>query len=183
MTSTEPSRALPLVVLAGLAGFLALGALGALAYPGGTYCDEWSGVCVGSWSCYSDADCGVGYSCDDRGTCVPTPCTSDDQCAAACYCDEATGQCVESGYCAADADCPAGQTCDESRSTCIPSDPVDPPTGCTVDTDCTGEQVCCDGGCCDGGDWPAGGCCCCPKDSAEASAMMPRIRVIVGIRN
>jgi hypothetical protein len=39
MTSTETRRALSVLVLGGLAGFLVLAALGALAYPGGTYCE------------------------------------------------------------------------------------------------------------------------------------------------
>src|SRR5688572_686903 len=50
----------------------------------GSYCDELSGSCVGSWTCTYDTDCGAGYSCDARGTCIPTPCTSDDQCLQGC---------------------------------------------------------------------------------------------------
>jgi hypothetical protein len=39
MTSARRSRALSVVVLVGLFGFLVLAVLGALAYPGGTYCE------------------------------------------------------------------------------------------------------------------------------------------------
>jgi hypothetical protein len=39
MTSTRHSRVLSLVVLWGLCAFLVLATLGALAYPGGTYCE------------------------------------------------------------------------------------------------------------------------------------------------
>lgn len=103
--------------------------------PFGTFCDEQSGYCVDSWTCSEDAECGMGYECDDRGTCVPEPCTSDDECLEGCYCDEEAGNCVETGICTDDSQCGEGMECDTSRNTCEPVDPNNNPS-CNADVVC-----------------------------------------------
>lgn len=103
--------------------------------PLGTFCDEASGYCIGSWTCYGDDECGMGYECDEeRGTCIPTPCTDDSQCLEGCYCDEDSGQCIEGGACDEMGNCPEGMECDPERNSCVPDLP-DPVT-------CQGDVTC-----------------------------------------
>lgn len=109
----------------------------------GSYCDSWTGQCVPSVTCDGNDDCDTGYFCNG-GTCTPSYCTDDSECAAGCYCEPASG-CVETGFCSNDAECPAdGDTCDETRSTCIPGE--DPAVTCvelsTDETGCVDRDDC-----------------------------------------
>lgn len=106
----------------------------------GSYCDEVSGACVPSWTCTENWECGDSYECIN-GTCAPSTCDSDTDCAAGCYCDPSQpggiGGCAESCYCSSDAEAQAGgfNWCDEVRSTCMPG--TDPNRGT-----CAGEVTC-----------------------------------------
>lgn len=106
--------------------------------PYGSYCDIMTGQCIGSWTCSGPDQCSPGYECDDRGTCVPSPCTSDDQCLEGCYCDEELGQCIETGTCNPDGTCPGDLECDPDRNTCeVPDEPPPPPP-----VTCNAEIIC-----------------------------------------
>jgi hypothetical protein len=116
--------------------------------PNGSYCEEATGICVGSWTCDNsapdaDASCGMGFECDDRNTCVPEPCTSDDMCQEGCYCDEDAGECIESGTCDALGNCFGDMVCDESRNTCVP--PGENPVTCqgAIDASCDAAAPVC----------------------------------------
>ncbi|GAB4523659.1 MAG: hypothetical protein Tsb0020_41980 [Haliangiales bacterium] len=105
--------------------------------PYGSFCEEEWGECVGSWTCWSDDECGPGWGCDDRGTCVPMPCEDNNDCAEGCFCDGERSECEETGFCEGDDDCAAqgydGYVCDQ-RSTCVPAEPTP--------GDCYGEIAC-----------------------------------------
>ena len=95
----------------------------------GTYCDVAFGECVPSWTCRDDAECGVGWDCNQANrTCEPGACTSNSECAEGCNCEE--GRCVETGICESDADCMNNQECDTARNTCIT-----PPISCVAEID------------------------------------------------
>lgn len=109
------------------------------ACPSGSYCDEGSGVCVGSWTCNddlssADLNCGMGFECDERNTCVPATCTDDGMCQEGCYCDEGAGECIETALCDPTGSCAGDLVCDVSRNTCVPADEVGPT--CQGDVDC-----------------------------------------------
>jgi hypothetical protein len=112
----------------------------------GGFCDERSGVCVTTFTCYRDADCGPGWTCDTgRNVCVPMSCSASSDCMEMCYCDR--GNCIETGTCQSDKDCASlGMVCDTSRATCQPSAPP-PAAGCKSDAECPAGQSCCDGAC------------------------------------
>lgn len=114
--------------------------------PGGDYCQN--GVCVTSFKCSKDADCGANMKCDARNTCVPGPaaCAKDADCAQGAVC--VSGVCKTTGLCATDADCAKispGLVCDGTRSTCVPSPNGGSP--CKADCDCGPGKVCNNGVC------------------------------------
>jgi Cys-rich repeat protein len=140
----------------------------------GCYCDQGSGTCVETGFCSADdpaSQCPDGYTCDDRGSCVPsdqnycwnTGCPDGE------YCDQWSGACTPSTTCGTDADCGAGWWC--NAGTCNP-------LGCTDDTQCAAGCYCdpSTGGCIETGycstdaDCPSGETCdearstCVPSD-------------------
>ncbi len=106
--------------------------------PAGSYCDEQSGACVGSWTCDPGAtisSCGMGFECDERGTCIPQSCTDDSMCQAGCYCDESVGECIETTTCDAQGNCPGDLACDTDRNTCVPPGDIGPTCQGTISCD------------------------------------------------
>lgn len=110
---------------------------------GGCYCDETYGSCIEAGYCSYDSDCGTGYVCDDRASCVPdgtnTSCW-DTGCAWGSYCDNGTGACVPSTTCSTNEDCGTGYGCFDGTCT---------PTGCVTDANCAAACYCdeASGGC------------------------------------
>lgn len=99
------------------------------ACPSGSYCDEAAGNCVGSWTCDANSSantCGMGFECDDRGTCVPQPCSNDEMCQEGCYCNEDAGECIETTTCDALGQCSGDFVCDPDRNTCVPPGEIGP---------------------------------------------------------
>jgi Cys-rich repeat protein len=113
----------------------------------GCYCDEDYGTCVETGFCSYDEDCGAGYSCDDRGSCVPDDTTTscwDTGCPWGYYCDSWGGGCIPSTTCNVDSDCGTGYGC--INGTCTP-------LGCTSDASCAAGCYCDEstGGCVESG--------------------------------
>ncbi len=107
--------------------------------PTGSYCAESSGICIGSWTCDDDSasadqNCGMGFECDARDTCVPVSCEDDTMCQEGCYCNEAAGECIETATCDAGGNCAGDLVCDTTRNTCVPADEIGPT--------CQGEVSC-----------------------------------------
>jgi hypothetical protein len=91
-------------------------------------------------TCESDHDCPLGAICDfTDGVCVEG-CYSDDDCPLGAICDLDAGMCTEGCY--SDDDCPVGRYCDPEIDRCV-SDAG----GCDTTSDCSGSQVCVEGGC------------------------------------
>lgn len=113
----------------------------------GCYCSN--GTCEEAGFCATDADCGMGYECDEsRSSCVPTEeetCTSDDDCATGEVCDTATGSCTATCTCATDADAGAAgyDYCDEVRGTCMSGEDPYGTCGGTVAPTCNVARPSC----------------------------------------
>lgn len=91
--------------------------------PKGSFCDEASGACVGTYHCDDNRNsCGLGYECDDRGTCIPAACSDDQMCKEGSYCDESRDECIETTTCDANSNCPKDLACDTGRNTCVPEE-------------------------------------------------------------
>jgi hypothetical protein len=104
------------------------------------------------YACF-EGQCSAGYTCDERGMCVPATCQDSSQCMRGCYCT--SGNCVETHACNSDGDCASlGMVCDVQRHTCQPQGTQPPPnnnppptSGCQTDANCPSGQTCFDGQC------------------------------------
>ena len=90
--------------------------------------------CSGGDVCFENqcVECGNNSHCSGSDFCHQNQCvqcTNDNQCSGSDFCHQ--NQCVE---CTGDAQCPTGSSC--LNNTCYVS-------GCTVDSDCSGLNICC----------------------------------------
>jgi hypothetical protein len=112
--------------------------------PLGEYCDAETGTCELSDTCNS-RECGAGWECDDRNTCVPQPCDDHDECVEGSYCEEDSGSCIPTERCDDEGQCSAeGYECDFSRDTCVPEGEY--PGSCGGEITCDEEAPACDNG-------------------------------------
>jgi hypothetical protein len=115
--------------------------------PGGSFCDTAAGRC--DWDCFSDSDCGSGFSCSCEGRCFvdgaepdagvggdtscqrdlevladigERNCLRDEHCALGSRCDSVTRKCTYD--CVGDSDCGSGTVCD-CRGACVAADSND----------------------------------------------------------
>jgi hypothetical protein len=109
--------------------------------PLGSYCD--GGVCTDSDTCRS-RDCGEGWRCDERDTCVPEICEEHDECREGSYCDRESQSCIPTERCD-EGECSAeGYVCDYLRDTCVPES--EHPGSCDGDLTCDIAPPSCDEG-------------------------------------